>query len=419
MRISPVQRHAAIAVIAALAGFAVDYAVNLLLSKHLAAEAFGDYRVARAFAVFCGALVLLGGDRAAPRVLSHALDHSDFSAAWGYLRFFGWIGVLLSALIIGFTWLGGTLHTGHASPVKHHAVSILSLTIPIMAIGALASRVLQTSGRHAIATVPWRIGAPISMIVGILLVDAVLDGVTLNSALVVSCVTVVLITAGQVGIVRARILHKPRASSESAEPGNWLRLSVPMMGAFLVTIGLAQSDLYFLEWLGDEAEVGHYAAAITTAHFVPMIQIAVLGVYAPLLSRAAHAGGGEALFLQATRVMALIIAPIALFIAACSEFALQLFGSEYGNAAPWLSLLVLGNGTWAIAAVSTLRLQYAGQGMSVVWITSATLLVDSVLNALLIPSFGPLGAAASSAATSAGAAAALWWRSRSICSVSS
>lgn len=46
-----------------------------------------------------------------------------------------------------------------------------------------------------------------------------------------------------------------------AEPRRWLTTSLPMMGFFLVTVALSQSDLYFLEMLGDEHEVGLYASS--------------------------------------------------------------------------------------------------------------------------------------------------------------
>ena len=317
-------------------------------------------------------------------------------------------------LIIGLTWLGGAVHTGRANLAQHHAVSVLALTIPIMATGALASRLLQTSGRTVLASFPWRVAVPGMLIVGIWLIDWGRGSVTLNAVLILSCITVALIAVWQTVVVALRVLRRPTRAPQLRQPAEWMRLSLPMMAAFLVTIGLGQSDLYFLEWLGDEADVGHYAAAITTAHFVPMIQVAVLGVYAPLISRASHSQkpGSSPLFGQANLVMGVMIIPVAAGIALGSRPVLLLFGDTYTDAAPWLSLLALGNGAWAVAAVSTLRLQYGGQGMSVVWITSATLACDSVFNALLIPNYGPIGAAASSAATSTGAAVALWWRSR-------
>lgn len=75
--------------------------------------------------------------------------------------------------------------------------------------------------------------------------------------------------------------HKPR---------EWLGASLPMTGSFLVALALNQSDLYFLEILSDEAEVGFYAAAATAAHFLLLVQTLVVGPIAPIARPAIEAG---------------------------------------------------------------------------------------------------------------------------------
>ncbi|MCB0111991.1 MAG: polysaccharide biosynthesis C-terminal domain-containing protein, partial [Caldilineaceae bacterium] len=115
---------------------------------------------------------------------------------------------------------------------------------------------------------------------------------------------------------------------------------------------------------------------------------------------------------QGQRTMMLALAPVVLGLVLGAGPIIGLFGADYQDAALVLRLLAIGNGVWAISALSALWLQYCDRGMTVMRITVFTLLIDSLLNALLIPKFGMLGAAASTAATSICAAIAIVWLAR-------
>jgi len=408
------KRDEVIAIAAGVLGFFADYALNLSLSHTLAVHEFGDFRVAWAFAIFCGALVLLGGDRAAPRVLADPLDQGKFSAAWEYLRFYGLLGLLISSVIIAVVWIGCYFYHQTWDPNTFHAVAIMALTIPFMAAGSLAGRTLQTVGRTLLAAMPWRVGAPLLLLAALMLGQLTTVQVELNQVLWLAWLIIVVVTLAQWAMVRRYALKVVAFAVEARKPRAWLHISAPMVGVFLVTLGLSQSDLYFLEWLGDERSVGHYAAAITTAHFILPIQTSIVALYAPLVTREIKSGSARAntAFFQGQRTMMLALAPVVLGLVLGAGPIMGLFGADYQDAALVLRLLAFGNGVWAFSALSALWLQYCDRGMTVMRITLFTLLVDSLLNALLIPEFGMLGAAASSAATSVCAAILIVWLAR-------
>jgi O-antigen/teichoic acid export membrane protein len=225
--------------------------------------------------------------------------------------------------------------------------------------------------------------------------------VTLSTvlSLVVGCV--LLIAAWQWRLARRLALPTWSRDPDAAKPREWLAASLPMMGVFLVTLTLGQSDLYFLEILGDEREVGFYAAADTTAHFLVLIQTTVVGLVAPLAQPAIDAGSAASRRTRrdGLRLMLAGLVPTAILLALAARPALSLFGAAYGRAVPELYLLLVGNFAFATAALAALWLQYTGRGSYVVAIAAATLVLDSALNLLLIPAYGMLGAAASTAGT--------------------
>lgn len=405
------KRDATIAISAGILGFLVDYALNLLLSHLLNAHEFGDYRFALAFSFFCATVVVLGGDRAAPRMLAAPLDQAKYGIAWEYLRFYGVLGLLLSGIIIVSVWSGNYFYHGIRDPEDHHAVGIMVLAIPFMAAGALASRTLQTAGRTFLAAMPWRVGAPVLLLAALMATQFLTNRTTLYEVLWLSCLAIVVVTLAQGVMVKRHALKVVTFAPESREPRQWLGLSVPIMGAFLVNMGLGQSDLFFLEWLGTERAVGHYAAAITSAHFVILIQTSIIAIFAPLVARDLQSSSvqASAALLQGQKIMVMALGPIIIGLILAAVPVMRLFGTDYPEVAPALRLLIVANGVWALAALSALWLEYRGHGKTVVLITALTLLVDSILNASLIPTFGPLGAAASSAVTSIGAAAVTVW----------
>ncbi|MEO1083907.1 MAG: polysaccharide biosynthesis C-terminal domain-containing protein [Acidobacteriota bacterium] len=174
-------------------------------------------------------------------------------------------------------------------------------------------------------------------------------------------------------------------------------------------MALNQSDLYFLEILGADDEVGHYAAASTSAHFLLIIQATVLGLIAPRLRPALDEGAaaGKAVYREGLRLVLMAVVPAAVVVTAAANPILSLFGPTFVDAQGELLWLVAGNAAWATAALAALWLQYTGRAPLVLGVTIATLVLDSCLNLVLIPRLGMHGAAVSTAATLAAAAATL------------
>ncbi|MCB1036140.1 MAG: oligosaccharide flippase family protein [Acidobacteria bacterium] len=392
-----------------LGGYAADYAFNLGLTRFLTPHGYGDFKVAYAFAYFTGMAVLLGGDRAAPRVLAPCLDQGEGKRVWEYLRFYLGVALGLGLALATVTWTLSYLHVGSTDPQHHHPLAWVVVAVPLNAAAAMISRTLQSARRPAEAAIPWRIGLPVLQLALFGLVVAVQGSLGVVEAVVIGIVASASITMGQ--WLRVRRLGLVQVEREPAfrEARQWLGASLPMMGSFLVALALNQSDLYFMEILGDEAEVGHYAAAATTAHLLVLVQTTIVGLVAPLAGPAVE-GGKEAsrsAFRQALRLMASLLFPVAGILWLAAGPILGVYGEAYRGATRVLELLVLGTLAWALAALSSLWLQYQGRGSVVLTISLASLIVDSGLNLLLIPRYGMAGAAAGTAATMTAAAVAI------------
>lgn len=403
-------RRAALGVGAVAAGgFLADYLLNLGLTRSLGAHEYGDYKVAYAFAHFFGLAVLLGGDRAAPMVLAPSIERGERRAVWEYLRFYLRNGALLALGVAAVVWTLSALHAGSADPADHHPLAWVVVVLPLSAAGAMFSRTLQSAKRPAQAALPWRIGLPAIQLALLGLIVLVQGTLGLVEAVLVGVAATAAIAAGQwLQLRRLGLVEMARAPEPGRERA-WLQASLPMMGSFLVALALSQSDVYFLELLGDETSVGHYAAAATAAHLVIVIQTSVVGLIAPIARPAIERGAAEsrATYRRGQTVMLAAILPVGLALAATADPVLALFGPGYRDARAVLVLLAAGHVAWAAAALSTLWLQYRGRAGLVLTIAIATLAADSILNLLLIPRYGMTGAAAGTAVTLSAAALAV------------
>jgi O-antigen/teichoic acid export membrane protein len=362
---------------------------------------YGDFKVAHAFTAFFGVAVLLGGDRAAPKALATPIEEGDTARAWEYLRFFLWLGLSLSALVIATTW-GATLIVHRTVPHDpHHPIAWMSFVVPLYAVSALASRTVQSANLPIRAALPSRVGAPLLFLALLGLAAWRLGGVDLPGVVSLAVTSVAVLLVVQIRQVRRWALPRFERDPAHHEPRQWLATSLPMMAAFLVTLALNQDDLYFLELLAEEHEVGHYAAAATAAHFLILVQVTVIGLLAPLVQPAIEEGRAATRKARThgRRLMLWGVLPPAVGLFLAARPVLSLFGPHYSQAAPALQLLVIGNCAWALAALPVLWLHYTGRGSLVVVVTLATLALDSALNLLLIPPFGVLGAAGGTAVT--------------------
>lgn len=392
-----------------IAAYLTDYGFNLALTRFLTPHGYGDFRVAFAFAYFFGLAVLLGGDRAAPMVLAPCLERGELRKVGEYLRFYMGNALGLTAVLAAVTWTVSYFHVGSPDPQHHHPLAWVVLAVPLNAAGAMISRTLQSARRPSQAALPWRIGLPLLELALFGLVIATQGHLGVEEAVLIAIAAVAAIVGLQwVWVRRLRLVDLARDRG-AREPRDWLGASLPMMGTFLVALALNQSDLYFLEALGDDAEVGHYAAASTAAHVLVLVQTTVVGLVAPLARPAIESGeaSSRSTYRKGQSLMVGLLIPVAVVVALAGRPILALFGPEYVAAHSVLELLALGNLAWAVAALSSLWLQYEGRAGSVLAISIATLAVDSGLNLFLIPRYGMAGAAAGTAATLSAAAVAV------------
>ena len=376
-------------------GFAADYLFNLALGKTLPAHEYGDYKVAYAFALIAGTLVLLGGDRVAPRILSAPLSRGDNRLAGAFFKFYLLIIIILSTVLILATTSTSSLNFGSAQFHYHHPIALMSFVIPLIAIGSLLSRVLQSAKLIAYSNLPWRIVFPLVKTALVILLAVMAVRIHLWHVIAISATVVSLIVIWQWYKVRQYALLSFEQAGETLERRQMLRLSVPMMLAMLITLALNHLDLFMLELLGDEKEVGYFAAAATTAHLIPVAQATIAVLFLPLIAPAMESGNqaARAMFLRGQKFITIAVVVLTLFILLAGKWLLSLFGDGFQQAQQVLVYLAFGYALWALTAFCSTWLQYSSMGLRAVLTGCTALIINVSLNLWLIPLYGMHGAA--------------------------
>ncbi|PKN84496.1 MAG: hypothetical protein CVU51_10435 [Deltaproteobacteria bacterium HGW-Deltaproteobacteria-1] len=181
---------------------------------------------------------------------------------------------------------------------------------------------------------------------------------------------------------------------------NWkpiLAYSLPLTPFGLLFICGSSMDILMLNILGSSAGVGEYAAAARWIIFFSFIVGSLNNIFGPLIAGKLGVNKMEDVRIlngAATRWMLFMTLPIAVFLMLSRDPMMLIFGEKFLHDGPTV-LLILGFGSIFIALSGTGGLlfvlgghQYAELGMLIFLV-----LLTILLNLLLIPTYGIIGAA--------------------------
>jgi len=187
--------------------------------------------------------------------------------------------------------------------------------------------------------------------------------------------------------------------------GPWVRSAMPLLGIGILGVINTQADILLLGAIKGAEAVGIYKVALQNALLITFPLVAIKAVSGPTIS-SLHAKGDRELLQRiityATRMAWLGSLPIALgFVVGGKWFLSSLFGREFVEGAMALGILSLGyliNVT--MGAVDLVLIMTEHEDMAVKGMGFAAVF-NVILNTVLIPLWGPNGAAAATAISQA------------------
>jgi O-antigen/teichoic acid export membrane protein len=299
-------------------------------------------------------------------------------------------------------------------PELRPVLAFAAVAIPLRVLLAVAAASTRASQRMAHAVLTEDAGQPAANLL-LLAAFAWLLGLGLGEALWAMVVSLALAALAALLLVR-RLLPRPASPTQalSARAGSLLRFSLPASAAATCAIVLIWTDRLMVGAFRPAAELGLYQAASQTSLLFAIILSGFGAIFPPMMA-ALHRDGGidriAALYRASTKWgLYLCLAPAVVLLLAPREVLTVMFGSSYTPA--WMALVILTLGQLGNAATGQVGQLLVMTGHPGAWfaVSASALTANVVMNLLLVPRWGMLGAAVATAVCLAGMFVAGVWR---------
>lgn len=393
----------------------LTYAMYVVLSRTMGATEYGYF----AFGLSLATVLAIGGSMGQQTAILRYWPEEQVAGRPGKaleaLRSGGALTLLAGAAIalalIAFAFVSGLLTTGPT----WHIYATSALIVP-MAFAEYWSSALRAQGSVWTALAPrdllWRLVTPI-LVVLLFMAGAALDG---WQALLLTAALLVLTLGLQYLVARRRGYEiapgfsglKPYWREHGTATG-WF-----VIGAVIDSAAL-NADIIFIGLLVSAESAGIYFNAFRTAGLLTLFMFAITLVVAPLFARHYHAGEmRKAQAITALCAWAGFIFSIGVFggFVLFGREVLSLFGEHAGSGYWVLILLSVGLMFDAATGPSRIVMMMTGHERDYVRIFGSIMLAGLVLELIVIPFWGLIGAAAINAGSRALAASSTAWFNR-------
>lgn len=388
--------RAGISMILRVAGVALAYASNILLSRMLGLHDYGLFVILIGWVSVLGVPTRLGFDAS---VLRYGTVYRQ-EANWPALRALALVATLsvggatlLLSILMSFVGAhfgvgGGDLLCAAALMMATSLLGLYSAFI-LSAGSVFGSQFFDQALRPCLLVVA-------------LTVASILTGprIGVGEALAFSVLAAWGALIGLVIHLANRLRRCFDVTSDFSGARNWFRVSLPLLLITGIQELLNQMQVILLGAFAEARAAGLFAAAWRLASLISFGLSALGVVCGPLIASAYHRSDfrelGRVAGLAARIALAFAV-PSAIVIALAGPWLLGLFGTEFRAAYPALLILVGGALVNAFTGVVVYLMTLTGRERQALIIFAATLGGSVFLNVLLIPRWGAEGAAIASA----------------------
>jgi O-antigen/teichoic acid export membrane protein len=382
--------------------------VQILIVRYLTKADYGAFAYALSLASVGASIATFGLDRSITRFVPIYDEQRNYPKLFGTVVLA--VGTVLSiGLLIVLLAYGLTAALSGPLIGDEQAASILLILVLLTPINALDGLLM---GMFAVFSKPRAIFFRRHVLTPTLRLTIVLLLVLGNQD--VFFLAGGYVFAGALGVaIYSVLLFRTLRSDGLLKHFSLGNIQIPAREVFGFTIPLLTSDLVYMTMnTSDVVLLGHYEGADAvadfrviwpTAHLNQVVMSSFTLLYTPVAARMFARKDREGinnLYWQTAIWIAVLTFPVfALTFSLAEPVTRTLYGSQYADSATYLTLLSLGYYFNAALGFNGLTLKVYGRLRYVVSINVVAALVNLGLNLILIPRYGPLGAAIGTCST--------------------
>ena len=377
-------------------GAGLTYGSMVLLARWLGSTDFGIYAYVLVVITLLGLAFSFGFNSSGLRFISSYLARQKLRRLSGFLRQSYKLVALCS--VLGAVAGAGVVFALKGVIEPYYVTPLLAgmVCVPVWSLLNQLETTARGFGWVNAAYAPGFILRPLLVMTFVGLViwfGGHADAVSAVWALTGACATAALVQAALIYAGARSHLANPRPIIHTR---HWVSVSL----GFLVIDGfrmlLDNTDVLLMGWLLDPHSVAVYFAVIRTSSLIAFVSFSVIALAVPKFAEIHSTGTREELQKFVSHVIRMMFWPsllAAIAMAAAGPFLLSLFGAGFQSGYPTMLVVLTG----LVLRSATLPVEYllnmTGHHRDTLRVYACAAMANIVLNLLLIPAFGIIGAA--------------------------
>jgi O-antigen/teichoic acid export membrane protein len=378
----------------------------------MGADAYGAYAYAVSWLFLLTLPVGIGLNIGGVRFLAEYASADAWRYVRGYLVLSLWV-TLASAGVITIVGLAVVfVARNDVEPAYFLPLVVALLGLPIMGFVSLAAQVGRAFGWVAVAYAPSQVLHPLLMLAGVLVYGTLGLELSARDAVALSMTAFGTGLLVQAVILGRRLLPKIRGLAASYDPRNWLRTAGPLLLVDACWALMMYTDIVMIGAYLTPADTAHYHAAVRTGILVTFFYAAVLGLVGPTFAELHGRGRLREIQEVLTGVMPWMLGPslaTLAVLAVAGPLLLGLFGEGFAVAYPAMIVLAIGGVLNTAMGPASTVLNMTGHQDATARVLAVSAILNVLLNAVMIPLMGIVGAAVATSTTMVGQALVTTW----------
>jgi O-antigen/teichoic acid export membrane protein len=375
---------------------------QVILVRYLTVADYGAWAYALSIVTLLGGFAHLSLDRAVTRFT--AIYHEQRA----YAHFFGAIALVMCTVVAtGVLFVGG-MHLfhhqiAHLLGQQEHSFAlllILIVVVPLEALDTLLVAILASLSSTRAIFVRRYVMAPAIQLGAVLLLALMHARVSFLAWAYVAGALVGAATSAWllVGILRQQgLLGELRRHGVRIPAREMITFSVPLMTSDWLATMLESSGTVVLGYFYDPEHVAFFRTVFPLAVLNKIVMQSFGTLYEPAVARLFARGDRRGIadfYWETTIWIAVLTFPIfALTFAVSTPLTVLLYGARYEAAGTLLAILAVGQYLQAVSGFNGMTIKAVGRVNYLVVINLLALGVNVAVTLLLVPPFGPVGAA--------------------------
>ena len=383
-----------------IASVGLSFLTSILLVRLLGRVEYGYFVYSIAWMQLLVTFSLLGFDKLLVRLVSTYKTRKSWGLMRGLIRRSNQIilviAVGIAAIAAGISWW----RFSGSDMQMVNSLSIAMLSLPLAALMRLRLAIMQGLHKVFLGQLPESALRPV-LFIGLIGLTYFLSPDSLNAPYALLLFLLSLSVALFVGI-RMLIKALPESVNSAVstnETNSWIKEAFPLLLVSGFAMLHAQAEVLILVSIEGPDSLAGYHVAKRISQFIPLVFISVNLVLSPAVASLYAKKEMERLQRLVTnnaRFVLLLALPVALVFIFYGRLFLLLFGPEFTDGAPILTLLATGQLLNILLGSVGLLLIMTGHSGDAVAGIGASAILNILLSFILIPVMGNMGAAVAS-----------------------